>query len=397
VEDAASSGGKQEQVTMVADLRLVLVYGQWLWPLILFSGITSIDQLEDQWIFAMIGNALMLAVLWWISSAPSAGASTTEDLVESRQQRQQQLGRYDILPTVVWGIVPLLSIFLMNHPEAYLVFFMLVSLPFMILQVVRIKRYGLQATINELILQAERSKQATTNRIAIFSENFVSYKNLEEKYFEELREQEDEESRLLKRQQEQLAYLEHEHIKNGKKKRSVRHMHIIFLLSALSFGSFLYFSNEVIAGVASATSTTVKYPVIRDRSITYQEGEMTDTAAHGRHSSVRDIKSLSEWERVLSGNLFVFVHFYAPWVIWCQRLIPTWEAFAREAARTKLVVAQVNCVELSDLCTSLKISAFPTLRWYQNGKAYHRDYNADRTVKSFAAYAAERLDEFFLE
>ena len=32
----------------------------------------------------------------------------------------------------------------------------------------------------------------------------------------------------------------------------------------------------------------------------------------------------------LQEHKFTFVNFYAPWCIWCQRLEPTWEAFAEE-------------------------------------------------------------------
>lgn len=30
----------------------------------------------------------------------------------------------------------------------------------------------------------------------------------------------------------------------------------------------------------------------------------------------------------IAENEYVFANFYAPWCVWCQRLGPTWEAFA---------------------------------------------------------------------
>ena len=38
----------------------------------------------------------------------------------------------------------------------------------------------------------------------------------------------------------------------------------------------------------------------------------------------------SDFVGYLQEHKFTFVNFYAPWCIWCQRLEPTWEAFAEE-------------------------------------------------------------------
>ena len=35
-----------------------------------------------------------------------------------------------------------------------------------------------------------------------------------------------------------------------------------------------------------------------------------------------------EFPGFIAGNEYVFANFYAPWCVWCQRLGPTWEAFA---------------------------------------------------------------------
>ena len=48
------------------------------------------------------------------------------------------------------------------------------------------------------------------------------------------------------------------------------------------------------------------------------------------------------------------VDFYAPWCIWCQRLHPTWEAFAEkvEGEMMPVSVGKVDCVkEVSALAT----------------------------------------------
>lgn len=90
----------------------------------------------------------------------------------------------------------------------------------------------------------------------------------------------------------------------------------------------------------------------------------------------------------------VFVNFFAPWCVWCQRLHPTWEKFAEavEERRMPINVVTVNCVEEAQLCRQMKIMAFPTLRWFQGGNAEMPDYRGDRTVAALTSYAKQKLE-----
>ena len=58
----------------------------------------------------------------------------------------------------------------------------------------------------------------------------------------------------------------------------------------------------------------------------------------------------------IAENEYVFANFYAPWCIWCQRLAPTWEAFAEaiEAQKFGIKVVKIDCVVNRDLCAEVR-------------------------------------------
>ena len=106
--------------------------------------------------------------------------------------------------------------------------------------------------------------------------------------------------------------------------------------------------------------------------------------------------SSDNFEEFHSKNSLVFIDFFAPWCIWCQRLAPTWEKFAQEANWQHLDVGigKVDCVAHEDLCKEERIMAFPTLRWYQEGKAIMPDYKGDRSVANLLEYAKKKIDAY---
>jgi protein disulfide-isomerase-like protein len=101
-----------------------------------------------------------------------------------------------------------------------------------------------------------------------------------------------------------------------------------------------------------------------------------------------------DFQTFLDENESAFIDFYAPWCIWCQRLHPTWEMFAEEVENQELPVAvgKVDCVEEAELCKKQEIRAFPTLRWFEKGKATG-DYKQDRTVDRFVDFSKQMLDQ----
>lgn len=99
------------------------------------------------------------------------------------------------------------------------------------------------------------------------------------------------------------------------------------------------------------------------------------------------------WDRVVASQQTLFVNLFAPWCVWCQRLAPTWENFsvAAKEASLPIMVAKVDCVAEPDLCRQQKIMAFPTMRWYENGKQVGTDYKQERTVPALLAYSRSHL------
>jgi len=88
-----------------------------------------------------------------------------------------------------------------------------------------------------------------------------------------------------------------------------------------------------------------------------------------------------------------FINFYAPWCVWCQRLHPTWDKFAKQVKdeNMKVGVATVDCVEHKQLCSEYQVHAFPTLRWFEDGQPEGMDYKADRTVDALMAYTKSKI------
>jgi len=102
----------------------------------------------------------------------------------------------------------------------------------------------------------------------------------------------------------------------------------------------------------------------------------------------------------LSDNPYVFVNFFAPWCIWCQRLEPTWEAVAEEIERMNeesdvesiyVSIVKVDCVANRNLCGAQRIQAFPTLRFFKDAQQYGIDYKLDRTVSAMIAFLTQKV------
>ena len=96
----------------------------------------------------------------------------------------------------------------------------------------------------------------------------------------------------------------------------------------------------------------------------------------------------------LEEHEMAFVDMYAPWCVWCQRLGPTWEKFAQEVKTLKMPVGvgKLDCMQEADLCRDEKVMAFPTLRWYDNGKAVAPEYKMDRTVTALVGFSKRKLE-----
>lgn len=95
----------------------------------------------------------------------------------------------------------------------------------------------------------------------------------------------------------------------------------------------------------------------------------------------------------VQSNELVFVNFYAPWCVWCQRLHPTWEKFAEEVEKLHMPVKVVNvdCMANINLCRRERVQAFPFLVLFQDGKMTVQ-YKMDRTVAALVSFTKRRLE-----
>ena len=105
------------------------------------------------------------------------------------------------------------------------------------------------------------------------------------------------------------------------------------------------------------------------------------------------------FEDFVKEHHFSFVNFYAPWCVWCQRLEPTWEAFAEELEKVEgtpeeiqVDVAKVDCVANRNLCARQRVMAFPTLRLFKDGQQFAPDYKQDRTVSALTDFVKSKLE-----
>eukprot|EP01064_Diplonema_japonicum_P001470 TRINITY_DN10946_c0_g1_i1.p1 TRINITY_DN10946_c0_g1~~TRINITY_DN10946_c0_g1_i1.p1 ORF type:complete len:459 (+),score=127.48 TRINITY_DN10946_c0_g1_i1:43-1419(+) len=95
------------------------------------------------------------------------------------------------------------------------------------------------------------------------------------------------------------------------------------------------------------------------------------------------------FEAIVQDKTYVFVDFYAPWCIWCKRLAPTWEEFAKKMhdEHYHIAVRKVNCMENYPLCSQQKIKAFPTMRLFKNGRGI-ADFSGQRDIDGITAWSS---------
>jgi len=103
------------------------------------------------------------------------------------------------------------------------------------------------------------------------------------------------------------------------------------------------------------------------------------------------------FDAFLQDNPAAFVDFYAPWCVWSQRLAPTWSRLASEVSDLPVAIGMVDCVECPNICKRQKVMAYPTMRWFQHGKAVAPNYNLDRTVEALSKFVKHQLSKDILD
>jgi len=70
---------------------------------------------------------------------------------------------------------------------------------------------------------------------------------------------------------------------------------------------------------------------------------------------------------VNGGDKPVLVEYWAPWCVYCRRIVPAMEKVARQ--REDVIVAQVNIDQEPELARREQIEVIPTLVLYHRGEA----------------------------
>lgn len=129
------------------------------------------------------------------------------------------------------------------------------------------------------------------------------------------------------------------------------------------------------------------------REVLHEEHDETLEQMHadGHHAVPLTAET---FDKFLEISKTAFINFYAPWCVWCQRLHPTWEKFAEQVEDEELDVriGIVDCVAEMQLCRDKNIRAFPSLRWFQDGKPVAPDYKQDRTVSALVGFTKRKLE-----
>jgi hypothetical protein len=165
-----------------SDLRLALVLGQWVWPLLVWTFLISDFSLWETWMVSMLPNSLMVAILWY----------DTERGVLRRSQ---------VIPTLIWAFLPYLAILFIESPDLMLILVLTLGIPFVLLLVVHYKTqvfYIIASRVGDCIFMNATDSLSLRRDI---------FERMEEDYFEDLSAQEDEEKRKLELQQERLRHL----------------------------------------------------------------------------------------------------------------------------------------------------------------------------------------------
>ena len=70
----------------------------------------------------------------------------------------------------------------------------------------------------------------------------------------------------------------------------------------------------------------------------------------------------------------------------------TWRPWRSGCFDLEVDVAKVDCVANRNLCGAQRIQAFPTLRFFKDGKQYGLDYRQDRTVQALTAFLKQKVE-----
>ncbi|KAG6831586.1 hypothetical protein H0H92_009059 [Tricholoma furcatifolium] len=102
--------------------------------------------------------------------------------------------------------------------------------------------------------------------------------------------------------------------------------------------------------------------------------------------TVSDVLKLTSatFEETVNSHDLMLVEFFAPWCGHCKALAPHYEEAATELKEKSIPLASVDCVDQADLCQSMGVTGYPTLKVYKNGTP--SDYSGPRKADGIISY-----------
>mmetsp|Transcript_23904 Transcript_23904/g.27672 ORF Transcript_23904/g.27672 Transcript_23904/m.27672 type:complete len:195 (-) Transcript_23904:469-1053(-) len=83
------------------------------------------------------------------------------------------------------------------------------------------------------------------------------------------------------------------------------------------------------------------------------------------------------------------IKFYQDWCGHCKRMKPDWDRLAKEESNDKVLIADVDCGQQTDLCDLTGVQGYPTIKYYVDGKEH--DYNHGRSFEDLSEFVKDKL------
>jgi len=99
----------------------------------------------------------------------------------------------------------------------------------------------------------------------------------------------------------------------------------------------------------------------------------------------------SNFDEIVEKAPQVIVKFYSPSCPHCKDLAPIYADAAKyvREKNVRVVVANIDCKENGDICQKEKITKYPTLKFYKDGK-FRAEFTAKRTVENISNFIIEK-------
>lgn len=103
----------------------------------------------------------------------------------------------------------------------------------------------------------------------------------------------------------------------------------------------------------------------------------------------KGVSDVPSFQNFLRDHPVAFVWFYAPWCGHCVAMEDAYNAVAEELSDSVSFI-KVNADENTELCVQYKVSGYPTLKLFKNGKD-SETYSGSRTADAFSQWLSQRV------